>query len=266
MSQRSGSRAVNGRAIPIISIAIVCLVLCSTRAFAGRPLTIDDAAPVAKGQFELEVGFAHSRPEEGGREQRFPVIGLSYGLFEDLELGVAIQRINVDEKREPPVKGFEDLHLTAKYQTAKQTSHLPDLSFALYVKIPTANQRKGLSTGRVDENFLVIATKDFSSLALDLNVGYLVVNSPPEEKLKNRTLAGLAIRWKADDRWVLVSEFFGQSRKARQDDNEASFQMGARYSLAPSVVLDAAVGRSLRSVGIRIQATFGLTWTFPLDF
>lgn len=250
----------------LIAFLTFYFIVGTASVFAGRPLVIDDAPSVGAGQLELEMGLSHSLPDEGGREQRWPVMAWTYGLGKGWEVGLAVHRVNSDLKGDPPAKGFEDLHLATKYNFLGEGVYLPALAFSLDLKIPTANRRKGLSTGRADENLLFIATKRFSALALDLNAGYLIVSSPPEKKLKNRFSTGLALRWELDKQWGLVGEIFGLSRKARRERNEANFQVGVKYLLADPLVFDAAVGRSLRPSGTSIQATLGLTWTFAVNF
>jgi hypothetical protein len=91
------------------------------------------------------------------------------------------------------------------------------------------------------------------------------VQSPRGEKLKNRVFGGLAGEWPFSPRWTLVGEVFGFSREASGDRNSAEFQLGLKYSFAPNLVLDAAAGRSLRSVGNSIRGTAGLTWLIDLS-
>lgn len=234
--------------------------------FAGRPLTIDDAEPVARGDLELELGYSYNRPRQGGKEQKWPLFSATVGILNKLEAGLNIQRAHDDLRGEPPLDGFEDLNLSIKYLLLAEKTSLPALAFSFGLKIPTASRSKGLTTGRVDQNLLLLATKNLQSLAVDLNLGYSVVDSPPGEKLKNRVLYGLALRWAAHKNWTLVGEIFGQSREAEGESNEADFQIGFQFSLLPSLVLDSGLGRSLRSKGNKFQVTVGLTWTFGLGF
>jgi hypothetical protein len=245
-----------------------CLMLYAlaipSSVLAGRPLVIDDANPVLEKHVELELGLAHIRPHDGGREQRFPIIGVTYGLHERLELGVGIQRANDDGKESAPVKGFEDLHLTSKFKFLDEGAVMPALALSLDVKTPTANRRKGLGSGRWNESFLLIATKAIASVILHLNWGYALVDSPPRQHLKDIVSGGLALEWIIAERWVFVAEAFGSSREAKSEPNQADFQLGSRYLLTPQIVLDAAVGRSFRSSGADFQGTAGLTWTFDV--
>jgi len=74
----------------------------SVAAYAGRPLTIDDIAPVPPGQLEIELGFYHGLPDGGGRDQRWPLTAATYGVLDGLELGLVIQRSNQGTLRSAP--------------------------------------------------------------------------------------------------------------------------------------------------------------------
>lgn len=217
------------------------------------------------GHVEFEFGLSYARPNRGGRDAKLPLTSLTLGLSHSLEVGFAIQRVSIDTKGEKALKGLEDLRLNSKYKLLEEDLSLPALSFSLDLKIPTANREKGLTTGRTDESFLLICSKNLDPLAIDLNLGYLLVNSPPGDKLKNRVLGGLAIRWTTHERVVLVGEIFGLSRETKGEKSEANFQVGIRYKLASPLVFDAAIGRSLLPTGNKVQVTLGFTWIFRLS-
>jgi hypothetical protein len=258
-------------ASPRTALPLLLLALCfsplkayGARPLGGRPLLTDDASAVDTGDMQIELGFSIEQPHGGGRQQGFPVIGLAYGLVDGLEVGLAIQRINSDARGEAPVEGFEDLHLVPKFQFLDEDEFLPAMAFTFDLKIPTASRRKGLSTGKLDEKSILIATKEFAPVSVDINLGYSHVGKPPGEKLKDQILGGVALRWAARERLELVGEIFGLSRRASGEKSEANFQLGARYEAVPSLTLDAGAGRSLLATGTRIQATLGLTWSFPV--
>jgi hypothetical protein len=245
--------------------AFVCLSLfLPSLAFSGRPLVIDDARTAGDGNFEFELGIVQSLPEKGGRDQQWPVMAATYGLYKNLEVGLGIERTDTDLKREPPVRGFQDLHLAAKYDFLPAETY--DLSFAFDLKIPTADLHRGLTTGKFDETFLFIATKHIFPAGVDLNLGYTVVGRRAGEKLENRFFGGVALRYGLNERWRLVGDVYGLSREARGEKNEANFQVGVRFRPDLPVFFDAAIGRSLLPSGTRIQATFGLTWSRALNF
>jgi Putative MetA-pathway of phenol degradation len=252
-------------AIAALYAGLICLSLIwSSPAFAGRPLVVDDARIVAEGYVEVEFGLVQSLPENGGRDQQWPVMAATYGLYKNLEVGLGIQRANTDLKGEAPFSGFQDLNFAAKYDFFPSESY--DLSFAFNLKIPTANRHRGLSTGKFDETFLFIATKHMFPAAIDLNLGYTVVGRRPGEKLENRFFGGVALRYGLNERWRLVGDIYGLSREAKGEKNQANFQIGVRFRPDLPVFFDAAIGRSLLASGTRIQGTLGLTWSRALNF
>ncbi|HEX2229750.1 MAG TPA: transporter [Candidatus Binatia bacterium] len=251
---------------PIRSLLVLFLLGFSvlTRAnisLAGRPLAVDDAAPVAPGQLEVEFGLTHGRLDGGGREQAWPAMTMAYGLVERLEIGLSIQRVNHDRRAEPALKGFEDLHLASKLTVFEETDALPAVALSLDVKIPTGSKSKGLSTGKFDEAFTFIFSKAYAPLGIHVNLGYLLVDSPRNAKLRNRLRGGIATDYALNGELILVGEVFGAARAGQEEQNEAAFQLGFRYALTKSVVFDAAAGRSLRRAGPKLQGTTGLTWT-----
>jgi hypothetical protein len=243
-------------------------IFLSQAGFAARPLVVDDARPVAEGNVQFAFGLVHTVPEKGGRDQQFPSMTLSGGVYKNLELGLAIDRTNTDLKGESPVRGFEDLHLTSKYNFVEEIEkgYVPALTFSFDLKVPTANSHKGLSTGKFDEGFLFIATKHFFPAAIDLNLGYTVVGRPKGEKLENQFFGGLALRYGLSERWRLVGDIYGLTREAKGEKGEGNFQIGIRFRPDLPAYFDAAIGRSLLSSGDRFQVTFGMTWATALKF
>jgi hypothetical protein len=88
------------------------------------------------------------------------------------------------------------------------------------------------------------------------------VGSSKELHRKNRLAGGIAVEWLVYPSWTIVGEIFGFSRAASDAKNEIDFQLGFTYALTPALVLDSALGRSLRSSGNAIKGTVGVTWTF----
>jgi len=241
-----------------------CVLTSANVSLAGRPLVVDDAAPVAAGHVEVEIGLSRTRAHGGGREQALPIITVAYGIIDMLEIGLGIQRVNHDPRGESPTRGFEDLHLLTKFSVIEETEVLPAATFSVDVSVPTANKAKGLSTGNSDQAFTFIMSKFDGLTGFHLNLGYLLVDSPPGAKLKNRLRGGMAADYGIHPAIVLVGEVFGSSRANKGEKNEASFQLGVRYAVSPRLVLDAAAGRSLRSSGASVHGTAGLTWTIDI--
>jgi hypothetical protein len=246
-------------------VIIASFVLAGAKvSLAARPLVIDDAAPVPAGHMEVEFGVSHARLQGGGREQAVPVMMSAYGIMNFLEFGLGIQRVNNDLRGEPPARGFEDVHLLAKLRLIEEKQIWPATALSLDVSVPTANKAKGLSTGKSDQALTLILSKLYEPAGLHLNLGYLLVESPRGDKLKNRFTGGIAADYGIHPAIALVGEVFGSSRASKGEKNEAAFHLGLRYALNSNLVFDVAAGRSLRSSGASVQGTAGLTWTIDI--
>ena len=240
------------------------LLMDAKVSLAGRPLVVDDAAPVAAGHVEVEIGLSHTRLDGGSRHLALPIIATGYGIIDKLEIGLGIQRVNHHQRGEARVRGLEDLRLLTKFSVIEETEVLPAAAFSLDVSVPTANKSKGLSTGGFDQAFTFIMSKIHGSTGLHLNLGCLLVDSPRGAKLKNRLRGGIAADYGIHPAIAVVGEVFGSSRASKGAKNEAAFQLGLRYALSSSLVLDVAAGQSLRSLDASFLGTAGLTWTIDL--
>jgi hypothetical protein len=244
----------------LLNLPAAILITCSN-VHAGRPLVIDDAAPVPVNHIEVEFGLYGKRFDSGEREHTRPAIGLAYGVHPHAEIGMTLRRVD-RHGAESHSHGFEDLHLTTKYRIIEESPSLPAFAIDLDIKLPTANRSKDLSTGKSDQSFRMSLTKNLYSVAAHLNLGYALVQSPSGDKLKNRIHGGAATEWLFRPGWAFVAEIFAASRQAQGLSNELEFQLGIKYAPSPQLVLDTAIGRSLRSIGTRVQGTIGLTWMF----
>jgi hypothetical protein len=249
-----------------VTIVLACLLLVWTSpAFAGRPLVVDDAKPVAQGAWELEFGLAHTQAQDDSREETLPAMALTYGVLKGLDFGLSLQHALTYPQGDMSVHGLRDLHLMSKYSLVDEASY-PAFALALDVKLPTADRGTGFSTGRVDAQVTLIATKHYFPLGIDVNLGYSIVDSPPDANLKNRLFGGLALRYGLSERWRLVGELYGLSRASTAEKPEANFQLGLRFRPNLPVFFDVGLGRSLLPSGTKIQATLGLTWSTSPKF
>jgi hypothetical protein len=242
----------------LLNLAAAILITCSN-VHAGRPLVIDDAAPVPVNHIELEFGLYGKRFDSGEQDHTRPAIGLAYGVYPEVEIGMTLRRVD-RHGTQSHSHGFEDLHLTTKYRIIEETPSLPAFAVDLDIKLPTANRSKGKS----DQSFRMSVTKNLYSVAAHLNLGYALIQSPSGDKLRNRIHGGAATEWLFRPGFALVAEIFAASRQAQGLSNELEFQLGVKYAPTPQLVLDTAIGRSLRSIGTRVQGTIGLTWMFDV--
>jgi hypothetical protein len=249
------------------ALAIVGLLGLTVDIYAGRPLITDDADPVERGRVEVEFGLElETTPQSYSLTAPF---AFGFGLADWLEVAIKPSALYVDDQDASPrrVGGVGDLVLEAKARLPFRPLDL-DLALVPSLKIPTADEGRGLGTGEVDGGAVFVVTKAFTEAQkLHFNVGYTVTGKTPEVKLQDVLFIGLAgetmIPGFAEERLQLVAEVFGTTKEEEDGRGDIQGRLGARYLVVEDLVLDAAIGRSFTSrPQVEFFATVGLTWTF----
>jgi hypothetical protein len=140
---------------------------------AAYPLMVDDAETVEPGQGETVTAAEHVRCENHWT-LALPVeatFGLTPRLDAAIKFGYQFARLEEDGERRQ-VDGFLDTVLTVKGRWLEQERHPVSLSLGAGGKLPTASDRKGLGSGHIDAEMLLMATRSWGQTALDANVGY----------------------------------------------------------------------------------------------
>jgi hypothetical protein len=116
-----------------------------------------------------------------------------FGLTDWLEVAIkpSVFYVNDQEKSPRRVAGVGDLVL-AKARLPFTPFDL-DLAVVPSLKIPTADEDRGLGTGRVDGGALLVVSKEFTEAKkLHFNAGYTVTGKTPAVKLQDVLFIGLA--------------------------------------------------------------------------
>jgi hypothetical protein len=242
------------------------LLLPVSAALAGRPLAIDDAETVGKGEYEFEAGVEFSR-EADSRSSGLP-LGLTYGAARNLEVGIGWGYQNAGSHNVfsgSGVRGSRDFTLGAKWNF--KTDEKRDLRLALAggVKFPTANSNKELGSGDYDYGLTGILTKSFGATSVDLNAGYTFQGARKDPSITDSLHYGVAVRHNlkkggVDGPWTLVGEVFAD--RARHDRSLYHINGGFQYAVRSGLTLDTAIGTGLGSVHDEKMLTVGLTKTF----
>ena len=249
------------------ALAIVGLLGLTVDLYAGRPLVTDDADPVARGRVEVEFGI-----ELETSTQLYNLtapFAFGFGLTDWLEVAIKPSVLYVDDQDASPrrVAGVGDLVLEAKARLPFRPFDL-DLALVPSLKIPTADEDRGLGTGKVDGGAVFVITKAFTETRkLHFNVGYTAVGKASEVQLRDQLFVGLAgetsIPGLAEERLQFVAEVFGTTAEEEGGPGDIQGRLGVRYLAVEDLVLDAAIGRSFTSrPPVEFFATVGLTWTF----
>jgi hypothetical protein len=250
-----------------IQVFAAFMVFAGGAAFAGRPLAIDDADPVAPGQFEFELGSTYSH-DPVCNTWEFP-FGLTAGILPSVEAGIGFGGL-LEERTEIAGKDCEyglcDMVLGTKWKFFSETGWLPAQALAAAVKIPTADDDKGHGSGKTDYDLTWIASKMLNEkTGVHVNAGYTWVGEPSGEDVGDIFHYGVALDYQMTDSVQWVGELFAEKELQGGTQTLVQCNTGFRYSASDSLTLDFAVGTGLHGDDTPdITATAGLTWAFGL--
>lgn len=227
-----------------------------------RPTLIEDAYPIERYAFELIWPYRLER-HIGGEWVHAVVPELTYGIGPGIQLGVKIPfayqtRAGVDEFDLAGVRGFALVNLH------NESRSLPGLAARLDATAPVG----GLAGDGAGVALKLLATRSFGRSRFHLNgsVALVLPDEPAATEGLPRWYVGLAV-----DRSLLRSStlLLAELVVLREDGDEpiaVNVLVGLRKQMTPTLVVDAGVGRRLRSsVGPSLVFTLGLSHAFAVQ-
>lgn len=201
-----------------------------------RPLRVEDAFPIKRGEWEIETGIRAGAGEEDRAEG---VLELKTGLFWNTQAGVELhggwERIETADDDED-VTGLENAGVHALVNFNRETRSWPAFSTRVDVETPGAGD-----LGREEWAVSVkgLATRSFDRLRLHANAGYSVADEADGGDFWRGGLAfdypiGLFSRAVMGDAYAEIPTGDGDTR--------VWTTLGTRWQLTNQVVLDLGVG------------------------
>lgn len=235
---------------------------------AGRPITIEDAYPVERRAFELQLAPLRLERAAGGVYTWGVEPEIAYGILPrtHIELGapLAWRDAALPGSSEGGLAGLE----LGLFHNLNVETMLPALALAAEAVFPVGSLAP-------DETYVSakgIATKTFSWIRFHLNGQYTFGNEPePGESAGvhevSRWLAGIA----ADHTFPLRALLLTGEVVARQpihDEEDLAWDagVGMRYQYSPRTALDAGIGRQLTGDERAWSFTVGAAYAFGLPW
>ena len=136
--------------------------------------------------------------------------------------------------------GAGDTQLGIQAVLQPENKSRPGIALAYYIKLPTANENKGLGSGRTDHSFLGLVSKNIGKTTIDFNAIYLLAGRTSESGHSSSGQAALAASRNVTKRFGIQGEISGSSRNASQAG--AMFGLGVvTYQINRRMVFDSGV-------------------------
>lgn len=205
----------------------------------NRPIAIEDAYVIPKGEIGVEGGVTFNDRKEGkGRFGFQPQI--IYGAFENMQLeimsGLGTEPTTVvgDDKS-------GDLSVGVLYNLNTETIDLPGFAVRAEVGFPTGVNSKG-----VDTELTGVMTRSFGRWRSHVNVGYTFLGSPQGQERGGtyRVVAAVSypLGYPTSFRDTLIANVFTRQSDLVGQLNPTGVGIGLRHQVSSRVVFDAGVG------------------------
>jgi hypothetical protein len=227
----------------------------------GRPLRLEDAYPLAAGEWALETGAGLSAPRNSRARGLFPVEVL-YGLAPNLQVSLATTFLTDPRRIEEQTKSG-DLQLSGLYNFNQETLSLPALGLRLTLNLPT-----GVESSGVDFRIKGLLTKSIGRLSVHFNPAYEVFSGtkPFERDGRYELALGASYPIGAPKHTLttLLGDVFTDQAPRRGDPQIAGAEIGVRHQWTPWTVLDAGIGTEF--AGPSSRSRFFATVGFSVGF
>lgn len=227
----------------------------------NRPIGMEDAYPIPKGEIGMEGGVRFNDRREGRTRVTFQP-QIIYGAFLNTQI-----EIQSDLMTEPDtIVGANksgDLHLGALYNFNTETITLPAFAVRVETDLPTGVNSKG-----VDTQLTGILTRSFGRLRAHLNIGYLVLGAPQGQERPGAYRAVAAVSYPlgypTSFRDTLIASVYTRQSDQRDQRNNTGVEIGLRHQLTSRIVLDGGLGTEFYGPSDRsaLLGTFGVSVGF----
>jgi hypothetical protein len=252
----------------VISVVLACL---GTAAAQGSPPTsdrdtrrlfqrfIEDAVVVPGGWVEGQFSY-RNLPDDDDLYNLDALIAFYAGT--NVEAGLRFGYVNFDASPGPDGSGLSDIDLYGKYVFPGGRNRL---ALGGLVKLPTADEDKGLGTGEPDLEAFGAWRGNFEGVTVAANAGIRLNGNPDSQtrSSKDSALVGAGLILPVTPASSIVIEWSFETKRFEGDSNDSrltpGFQMMFRGGKGG---LRAAVGLPLSDGAPDYQVIFGVYFTY----
>lgn len=234
---------------------------------AGRPVRIEDAHPVERYAWELQLAPVRLERGHGGAYHWEIAPELAYGILPGTQLEIGFPLSFVDGGGED-ARGLAGIEIAALHNLNVETRTLPALAVAAGVLLPVG----GLAPEGTYASVKGIATRTFPFARVHAN-GQYTFGQDGNGGGNIRRNVGDASRWMAgvavDHTFplrslLLTADVFAEQPLADGADLAWTAETGFRYQSSPQFNLDLGVGRRFAGGDPAWFVTFGAAHAFAL--
>lgn len=231
---------------------------------SGRPVRIEDAYPVERYAFELQLAPLRLERSDAGLYTWEVEPELAYGILPRTNVEIGFPLAVAERAGGERTMGLGGVDLSVFHNLNVETAGLPAFGVAADVLFPVG----GFAPERPYSSLKAIATRTFSFSRFHVNAQYTLGSTPePGEQVgdASRWMAGVAVDRTFPLRAaLLIADAYVEQPLHRNEDLRWTVEAGARYQLDPFFSLDAGIGRRLTGEEQGWFLTFGAARAFAI--
>ncbi|HEX8455300.1 MAG TPA: hypothetical protein VF647_24695 [Longimicrobium sp.] len=209
----------------------------------GRPVRVEDAYPVERHAFELQIAPLRLERTGGGVYSWEVAPEVAWGVLPRTQFELAFPLAHVDAGAARNASGLAGIELSALYNLNNESRTLPALAIAADVLLPVG----GLGPDRAYPTLKGIATRTFSRARFHANAEYTLgpdAGEGEEVGEASRWMAGIAVDRTFPIRSILVTaDLFAERALDRDESLSWTAEAGLRYQTSPQFNVDLGIGR-----------------------
>jgi hypothetical protein len=222
----------------VASLALALILAANIPCQAVTVLDTEGPGTTAPGSLDASFSFDYAHYTEGSETALY--LSATTGLIPNLDVTASLPYLIVSPDEGDGENGL-GVYLKWNFLAGDEKAYIPSLAVKGGVKIPTADEDKGLGSGEVDWFVGLVAGSTFGPLSVYANLAYTIVGEPSGVSLDNIFSYGLALEYALNESFTLVAEANGATAPADGADSSLSFLGGAVYSITEALSVDAGV-------------------------
>ena len=207
---------------------------------------MSQSAPVvaeAASQY-VDLSMGYSRGDFGtGQDSELSQIQVTYGqVVKQYDYSVTLPYLFLSD-RYGDDHGIGDVMLRGAMKLGEDIPGEDALYMSIAVKLPTADEKKGLGTGEMDVGGFLSYTHYFHEMQFSVLGGYIITGDSPRQSYHDILVYGMSLA-RMFTSWYLYASLDGRQQTLETGDDPLEFSAGFFYQINTSLFLktEALVG------------------------
>lgn len=159
------------------------------------------------------------------------------------EAGTAM--VEQEVRRHSSVSGIGDSFVDLSYRVLEQSDTLPEVSVHTGVKLPTADEDKGLGTGKIDYQAGVSVYREVGDWNFEAGIDYTVVGDPDDYQLNNTVSGYGEVTTMLTRRLEITTTLSAAQAGSDESDGELALSLDLSYDMERAGNFSVGVGKGL---------------------